>query len=314
MAVRVNYQEGDKIGELTFINREGSQSGSPMAKFRCDCGKEFITRIESAKNGASKSCGCKAKELAKLKKKRYEAGHKFGEIVLLNRIEGSNPQKARGLFLCYCGVEFETNITSIATGHAKSCGCYYIKSRTEPRNIYEIGQQIGTCFYMGDADYKSGFPRRATFRCHCGNYFITQINSLENGTTKSCGCQTIELLRAAGNAPIKPMPNLSKSDVNRFWDLVEVKDSKDECWNWKLSSERYGHFSHKSRQYKSNRMAYFISTGQDPKEMEVMHSCDNPKCCNPNHLSLGTHWENMQDMAEKGRAFNGKEFKMYKDY
>jgi hypothetical protein len=39
-----------------------------------------------------------------------------------------------------------------------------------------------------------------------------------------------------------------------------------------------------------------------PSDVEVMHSCDNPPCCNPNHLSLGTRKQNAEDMAAKKRA------------
>lgn len=245
-------------------------------------------------------------------KAKYLEGHKFGEIMLLKRVEG-NPNKPRGLFLCVCGAEFETVISSVVSGHTKSCGCYYKETRPKIKNVYEVGEQIGTCFYIGDTVYKLGTPRRATFRCHCGNYFITAIQNLDNGTTKSCGCQTIELLRKYGNSPRNKMPKLSQDDIDKFWSMVDVKEDKAECWDWKFGGERYGHFKFKGVSYKSNRIAFFISTGKDPENMEVMHSCHRPKCSNPNHLSLGTHWDNMQDMKNSGRAYNGKEFKMYKD-
>lgn len=308
---RNNYQAGEKIGHLTFLNRVESPKGRPMANFMCECGNEFVTRIETAKSGATKSCGCKTKELLRNRTK-YKDGQKFGDITLLHRVE-SNPGTPKGLFLCFCGVEFETRISAVVSGHTKSCSCFYSETRPKP-TFFEVGQKIGTCFYIADAATKYDSPRRATFKCHCGNYFITAIQSLINGTTKSCGCQTIELQRLAGALPVKLMPELSKEDIDRFWTMVNVSENERECWDWKGSGQRYGNFSHKGNGYKSNRIAYFIHNKIDPKDMEVMHKCDRTKCCNPNHLELGTHWDNMQDMKDKGRAFNGKEIKMYKDY
>jgi HNH endonuclease len=50
-----------------------------------------------------------------------------------------------------------------------------------------------------------------------------------------------------------------------------------------------------------------LELGRELERTEhVMHSCDNPPCCNPNHLSIGTHHENMIDSMLKGRAKNDK--------
>ena len=46
---------------------------------------------------------------------------------------------------------------------------------------------------------------------------------------------------------------------------------------------------------------YKIKNGEIPKGRVVMHTCDNPACCNPEHLMLGTVNDNVQDMVKKGR-------------
>lgn len=58
----------------------------------------------------------------------------------------------------------------------------------------------------------------------------------------------------------------------------------------------------------AHRVFYFLETGVQPKDLCVMHSCDNPPCCNPNHLSLGTRLDNNRDAILKGRRYKQPQF------
>lgn len=97
--------------------------------------------------------------------------------------------------------------------------------------------------------------------------------------------------------------------VRRFWEKVDVA-GPDDCWNWTASTAGKGYGQIKMpktrRQLYAHRLSYEIHHGIAPGDMLVMHSCDNPRCVNPAHLSLGTHGDNLQDMARKDRHLYGE--------
>lgn len=95
-------------------------------------------------------------------------------------------------------------------------------------------------------------------------------------------------------------PNTEEQETISFWGRV---DTSGNCWIWMGGKCRFGYgSSYSSGKYiKAHRHAYILSKGNIPKELEVMHSCDNPSCVRPEHLSLGTHRENMQDSLLRGR-------------
>lgn len=99
------------------------------------------------------------------------------------------------------------------------------------------------------------------------------------------------------------MPGKHGSIVERFWLKVEKRDT-DECWSWcgGKSERGYGQLSDgRHRSIRSHRISYEIHKGAIPDRMLVLHSCDNPSCVNPAHLSLGTQLDNMADKCAKGR-------------
>lgn len=81
----------------------------------------------------------------------------------------------------------------------------------------------------------------------------------------------------------------------------------DDCWEWPGSknSHGYGHINRqvdgKQKTIATHRIAYALKNGPIPPGLVILHSCDNPACCNPNHLSAGTHQDNTDDKMAKGR-------------
>lgn len=99
------------------------------------------------------------------------------------------------------------------------------------------------------------------------------------------------------------MPRTYKNKEQLFWEKIDKKDNPNECWNWIGASTRHygaGHYAGKT--YRSHRLVWELTYGEIPEGMYVLHKCDNPKCCNPNHLFLGTQEENNRDRARKNRS------------
>ena len=80
-------------------------------------------------------------------------------------------------------------------------------------------------------------------------------------------------------------------------------NSETGCWEWQLSRDLcgYGVLHFRGNKWIAHRFAYTAFVCSIPNKMLVLHKCDNPCCCNPNHLYLGTHKDNTRDMIERGR-------------
>lgn len=95
----------------------------------------------------------------------------------------------------------------------------------------------------------------------------------------------------------------------RFWGKVSVA-GPEECWEWLSckNNKGYGLFSCRGLGFKNkqlaHRLSYFNANGGIMLRKHILHSCDNPACVNPHHLSIGTAKDNMVDAARKGRSGN----------
>jgi hypothetical protein len=93
-----------------------------------------------------------------------------------------------------------------------------------------------------------------------------------------------------------------------FWSKVKLPDliGTDECWEWHgrkvFSGDGYGSFDYAHKTINAHRLAYKFAVGPIPDGICVLHRCDNPPCCNPAHLFLGTRDINNKDRAAKGRS------------
>lgn len=62
----------------------------------------------------------------------------------------------------------------------------------------------------------------------------------------------------------------------------------------------------KGRQRTIGWVRYTAKYGEPAPGLVLRHTCDNPLCCNPDHLIPGTHAENVRDRVERGRSAKGE--------
>ena len=127
---------------------------------------------------------------------------------------------------------------------------------------------------------------------HCGAPFQTR-NAKTRHCSKRCGGITRE-----------------GTPRERLFTKIVQSPNPDACWAWTgrvLPGPRgYGSLKVDGRETLAHRLMWELTNGPIPDGLCVCHRCDNPPCCNPDHLFLGTKKDNTLDALEKGRLFNPK--------
>lgn len=126
-------------------------------------------------------------------------------------------------------------------------------------------------------------------QCDCGTIHKARASHVLHGRIKSCGCL------------LNRLHNVTLDDVLARCD----KRGPDECWPWTggaIGNHGYGTIRFRGVDTTAPRAVMLAIHGSIQKGMIVCHKCDNPPCCNPAHLFLGTYKDNAQDMLQKGRG------------
>ena len=77
--------------------------------------------------------------------------------------------------------------------------------------------------------------------------------------------------------------------------------SEQGCWDWSgCLSEGYGQFRTCMKKDRAHRASWILTHGEIPDDKQVLHTCNNRKCSNPEHLYLGTSLDNNRDILASG--------------
>jgi hypothetical protein len=138
---------------------------------------------------------------------------------------------------------------------------------------------------------------------HCSKLFLLQQHRVLEKKGRYCSRKCYLASR-----PFKPTIALEE----RFWEKV-VKADGDGCWDWNGSKDGHGYGRIMSpremgprQPLLASRVSWEIHNGPIPEGMHVLHHCDQPSCCRPDHLFLGDQITNMADCAAKGRTTRGE--------
>ena len=117
-------------------------------------------------------------------------------------------------------------------------------------------------------------------------------------------------------------------DLYIIMDFIKNNITIDEvtkCWNWNksLTSAGYGQFQRDKKYWTTHTFVYVQLYGEIPKGSVIRHTCHNRKCCNPDHLVIGTHKDNYHDSRDahikadnrraKGCIILGKHYRTFMD-
>ena len=90
--------------------------------------------------------------------------------------------------------------------------------------------------------------------------------------------------------------------VARFWSKVLVTKGLEDCWEWQGATKNkgYGRIKVNGKSLTASRIAWELYHGQPLGDLFALHTCDNPRCCNPTHIVAGTNHENVKQAIERG--------------
>ena len=131
------------------------------------------------------------------------------------------------------------------------------------------------------------FGKQINKNClHCNKKFITYLSNIKRGGGNYCSRNCFNF-----------------KDPKKFF-FENIKKNEKDCWIWQARKDKNGYgIMWVKKAIKSHRYSYELHKGKIINDLLVCHHCDNPPCVNPDHLFLGTHYDNAQDKVRKNRQY-----------
>lgn len=189
-----------------------------------------------------------------------------------------------------CGKHFSAWPFQVRDGGARFCS----RACAQGPRVSLVCEQCGQTFFKPPSKVRAG--RFCSGDC----VLASQLRQVEH-VCQHCGTAFVR----PGSHPGKFCSHRCYSDAKtrpqsvRVWALIQRDDSADGCWEWQGALTDRGYATY--RGLRVNRLVWSYENGPIPEGIFICHRCDNPRCCRPSHLWPGTHQDNMDDMATKGR-------------
>lgn len=161
----------------------------------------------------------------------------------------------------------------------------------------QLNEAVALARPASNTEGLASMPVKCTCR-NCGKTFSSLPSAVSRGRGKYCS-------RACKYEDFRiPLADRFWSKIDKNGPIPEHRPELGRCWIWVARSwaHGYGKIKVEGKWIGSHRVAWLLEIGQITDDLFVLHKCDNPACCNPSHLFLGTHEDNMADMVKKGRA------------
>lgn len=132
----------------------------------------------------------------------------------------------------------------------------------------------------------------------CGKGFDVWPSAIVHGRAKFCSRSCLAIRNTA-------LRVAARDPVAIFWSRVDQTAGEEACWPyiWRIDHDGYGYCFANGKKRRAH--AYALEQREGPPTAEkplCLHSCDNPVCCNPNHLRWGTQTENVADRVARKRS------------